>query len=127
MITENGINAGIALNPSTPISFVENILNRIKSVLILTVNPGFGGQDFIESMLIKIRKTREMIDNYYMVSEKKDFIDIRVDGGINASTIIKAKNSGAGTFIIGSSFFKSSDTVEFIKDLKDLIIKNRVI
>ncbi len=126
-ITGNNIRAGVALNPSTPISFAENVLDKINSILILTVNPGFGGQAFLESMPAKIRKTREMLRSYNEIENRKSIIDIRVDGGINSSTIMKAKNAGADTFIIGSSFFKSSDTVRFIKDLKDLINRNQAI
>lgn len=126
-ITASGISAGVALNPSTPVSFVENVLDKISSILILTVNPGLGGQDFLECMPAKIRKAREMIRTYKKTENRKSFIDIRVDGGINNSTIMKARDAGADTFIIGSSFFKSSDPTRFIKDLKDLINKNRVI
>lgn len=126
-ITANGISAGVALNPSTPVSFAENILDKISSILILTVNPGLGGQDFLENMPAKIRKTREMIRTYKETENRKSIISIRVDGGINSSTIMKAKNAGADTFIIGSSFFRSSDPARFIKDLEDLINRNQII
>ena len=127
IIADSGISAGVALNPSTPVSFVENVLDRINSVLILTVNPGFGGQDFIEGMNKKIRLTREMINNHYSGSGRKNIIDIKVDGGINTSTIAKARDAGADTFIIGSSFFKSSNPAEFIKELKKILYGKQTI
>jgi ribulose-phosphate 3-epimerase len=127
IIADSGISAGVALNPSTPVSFVENVLDRINSVLILTVNPGFGGQDFIEGMNKKIRLTREMINNHCSGSGRKNIIDIKVDGGINTSTIEKARDAGADTFIIGSSFFKSSNPAEFIKELKKILYGKQTI
>ncbi len=127
MIISEKIGAGIALNPSTPVSFLENVLYKINRVLILTVNPGFGGQKFIEGILPKIRKTKGLIKNYYETSDDKNIINIGVDGGINTSTIIAAKNAGADTFIIGSAFFKNSDPVKFISNIRELLSGNQAV
>ena len=126
-IAAEKIGAGVALNPSTPVSFLEDILYKINTVLILTVNPGFGGQKFIEGMLPKIRKIRRLTDDQLTTSVGKNVINIGVDGGINASTITDAKNAGADTFIIGSAFFKSSDPIKFIRDLRNLLNRNQAV
>jgi len=122
-INKEGISSGVALNPSTPLSFLENVLDKLDSILILTVNPGFGGQKFIESMPNKINKCKNMIDDYLKYAKKRKAFDITVDGGINIDTINKARQAGADSFVIGTAFFKSSNPKNFITDLRNEIIK----
>ena len=100
-IRELGIGAGVALNPSTPLCSVENVLGEIDELLIMTVNPGFGGQEFIHSMLPKISEARGL------VNESGREIDIAVDGGINLETGKLVTDAGANLLIAGSFVFEN--------------------
>ncbi|QHS59488.1 ribulose-phosphate 3-epimerase [Chitinophaga agri] len=107
-----GMKAGVALNPHTPVHLLENIINDIDLILIMSVNPGFGGQHFIPKSLEKIRQTREMINHH------KAHALIEVDGGItldNAATILDA---GANVLVAGSFVFSAKDPEAAIKALK---------
>ncbi|HHW23365.1 MAG TPA: ribulose-phosphate 3-epimerase [Clostridiaceae bacterium] len=112
-IRQMGIKAGVSLNPSTPENVIEYVLDKIDMVLVMTVNPGFGGQAFIKGMLEKISRIREMI------RRRNLSVDIEVDGGINEDTIALVANAGAGIAVTGSAFFSSNDPVEFVKVLKE--------
>ncbi|MCE5322631.1 ribulose-phosphate 3-epimerase [bacterium] len=94
-----GVPAGVALNPHTPLCVLENVITDLDVVLIMTVNPGFGGQSFIETMLPKISKAREMAE------EAGVDIDIAVDGGIDVNTAPKVVRAGANVLVAGSSVF----------------------
>lgn len=100
-----GKKAGVALNPATPISTLEDILPELDLVLIMTVNPGFGGQKFLPQTLDKIRKLRSII------SEKKLATEIEVDGGIDACTAPPAVEAGATVLVAGSSIFGDKDGI----------------
>ncbi|MBO8136589.1 MAG: ribulose-phosphate 3-epimerase [Desulfotomaculum sp.] len=104
-IKEMGVKAGVALNPATPVSAVQHVLPLLDLVLIMTVNPGFGGQKFIPQVLPKIREVREMIDKYELETE------LQVDGGINPETAPQVVKAGASVLVAGSAVF-SSDNVE---------------
>jgi len=106
------VKSGIVLNPSTPESVLEYLLDKIDMITIMSVNPGFGGQSFITSQLKKIEKVRKMVDNSGFD------IDIEVDGGIkdiNAKEVVKA---GANVLVAGSYIFGSKDYAEAIKSLR---------
>lgn len=107
-----GVKGGVALNPSTPLSQIENIIEDVDMVLIMTVNPGFGGQSLIESMKDKVKKLKAIID------EKNLNIDIQVDGGINLSNVRHVIEWGANVIVAGSSIFDSDNVVETIKKFK---------
>ena len=111
-IKSYGIKCGVALNPATPLEEVEWILSDIDMVLLMTVNPGFGGQSYIESMTKKVAKLRNIVDR-----EKLD-IDIEVDGGITTGNIKMLKETGANVFVSGSTIFKASDMEKTISELK---------
>jgi len=111
-----GKQAGIALNPGTPFSAVESILEMADVVLVMTVNPGWGGQKFIPSMLNKIEQVREALDR------KKLSAYLEVDGGIDKTTIRSAYDAGARVFVAGSAIFKSSDYGAAITDLREAVI-----
>jgi ribulose-phosphate 3-epimerase len=113
-ITDLGGNAAVALNPSTPISAVENVLDLVEMVLIMTVNPGFGGQKYVATMEPKIAATRTMLD-----SSGYD-IDLEVDGGISKDTIAGAAAAGANVLISGSALFKYPTLSEGVADLRAL-------
>jgi len=94
-----GVKAGISLNPSTPASSIRHILDTVDLILVMTVNPGFGGQSFIEEQLAKIRTIRKMID------ETGRDIDLEVDGGINEKTASQAISAGADVLVAGTAIF----------------------
>lgn len=102
-IKDKGCKAGLVYNPATPLHTLESVLNDLDLVLIMSVNPGFGGQSFIESSLEKISQVRKMIDK-----SGKD-IRLEVDGGVNLNNIKDISEAGADTFVMGSAIFDSKD------------------
>ncbi|MDY6029498.1 MAG: ribulose-phosphate 3-epimerase [Acidaminococcaceae bacterium] len=107
-----GMRAGVALNPATPLAAVEEILSDVDMVLLMTVNPGFGGQSFIESCLPKISKLRAMMNAAGLR------IDLQVDGGINAANAKLVKEAGANVLVAGSYVYGAADVVAAIASLK---------
>lgn len=114
MIHELGCKAGIAINPATPVSVLENVIELADMVLIMTVNPGFGGQKYISYCTEKIRRLREMAE-----SRGKDLY-IEVDGGINRETIYQVLEAGANVIVAGSAIF-GKDIPENVRALKGII------
>ena len=104
-IKEAGVRAGVAINPSTPISAVEEILPEVDLVLAMTVNPGFSGQSFIPSVVPKIRKLRALLDERSLSAE------LEVDGGINASTAAQVVDAGARVLVAGSAIFNDREAI----------------
>ncbi len=109
------VKAGVALNPSTPLSTIEWILEDVDMVVIMSVNPGFGGQEFIPQALQKIRDLKPM------VGAKNPNVLIEIDGGINQETIRLVAEAGADVFVAGSAIFSSSDYGKTIRKLRSLI------
>ncbi|MCT4584889.1 MAG: ribulose-phosphate 3-epimerase [Peptostreptococcaceae bacterium] len=111
-IKSKGVKAGVSLNPATPIENIYYVLEELDMVLIMSVNPGFGGQSFIEPMLEKIKKLKQIID------EKGLDIDIQVDGGIKPNNIKRVKEAGANIFVAGSAIFNGNidDSVKKLRD-----------
>ena len=107
-----GMKAGVALNPHTSITLIEDILMDVDYVLIMSVNPGFGGQSFIENALDKVRRLKKMID------EKGAKCLIQVDGGVDSETASLCKKAGANVLVAGSYIFKSEDVKKAIEILK---------
>jgi ribulose-phosphate 3-epimerase len=105
-----GKRTGVALNPATPASAIAHVLDRIDLILIMTVNPGFGGQAFIKAMLAKISEVREMT--------RGRNIDIEVDGGITAEMAPLVVKAGANVLVAGSAIFKGADYAANIKALR---------
>jgi len=112
-IREAGARASAVLNPSTPALAVEPVLGDLDQVLVMTVNPGFGGQEFIESMLPKVATLRRWID------ERGLAVALEVDGGISKRTIARARAAGADVFVAGSAVFHESDYAAAIAALRD--------
>lgn len=112
-IKQRGIKAAVALNPATPLSMVEWVLRDVDMILIMTVNPGFGGQAFIESMVDKVRDLKEL-----SITLGKD-IDIEVDGGIDPNTIERITAAGANVLVAGSAVFGSKDVKAAIACLRE--------
>tara|TARA_X000000368_G_C23036064_1_gene714639 strand:- start:696 stop:1361 length:666 start_codon:yes stop_codon:yes gene_type:complete len=115
LIKSKNCKAGIALNPASPLSLLDHVLDKIDFVLIMSVNPGFGGQKFIENSLNKIKKCKEMIEN------SGCNIEIEVDGGIGINNIKTIKEAGANIFVAGSAIFNSNNYEEAIKKMKQEI------
>ena len=115
-IKDHGCQVGLVLNPATPVSMLENVIDDLDLVLVMSVNPGFGGQSFIESSLEKITQVKKLIE-----SSGKD-IRLEVDGGINNETIGRAAKAGADTFVAGSAIFNTDNYEETIKTLKSKIL-----
>ncbi len=112
-IKKSGAKVAIALNPATPVSKIEKFVGKVDMVLLMTVNPGFGGQKFIEDVLPKIEKLRKFI------TDNKLQTDIEVDGGINKETASLAKKAGANVLVAGSYIYGSTDISAAIRSLKD--------
>ena len=107
-----GVKAGVVLNPHTPVAVLEDILGELDLVLLMSVNPGFGGQKFIERTYEKIRKLRKMIDGQGLQTL------IEVDGGVNTQNSAALFEAGAEVLVAGNAVFKSEDPIETIKSLK---------
>jgi len=114
-ILDLGAKCGIALNPATPLNVIEYVINKIDLLLLMTVNPGFGGQKFIPEMMTKIEKARKIIDN------QNKIISLEVDGGINFDNISKIITAGAEIIVVGSVIFKSTDPEITTKKLKNIL------
>ena len=114
-IRDRGMKPGVSLNPATPLSAIECVLDDVDMILIMTVNPGFGGQQFIPAMLRKIRRLRDMLD-----SLDRD-IAIEVDGGIVVDNIKEVCDAGADIFVSGSGIFTTPDYGQTIAQMKRLI------
>ena len=118
LIKSKNCKAGIALNPASPLSLLDHILEKIDFILIMSVNPGYGGQKFIENSLEKIKKCKEMID------ESGCNVEIEVDGGIGVKNIKSIRNAGANIFVAGSAIFKTESYKEAISKMKQEISAN---
>lgn len=114
-IREAGVRASVALNPSTPAEAIEIVLGDVDQVLVMSVNPGFGGQRFIDSVLPKIATIRHWID------ERELAVDLQVDGGVAVETIARAAKAGADVFVAGTAVFRSPDYAAAISELRRLV------
>ena len=113
LIKEQGVKAGVVLNPHTPVQQIQHVLEDLDLVLLMTVNPGFGGQSFISSVLPKIRQVKEM-------AEQKGLGDllIEVDGGVNKNTARQCIEAGANLLVAGSAVYNEKDRKKAISDIK---------
>lgn len=121
LIKEYGCQAGLVLNPATPVNILENVLDKLDMVLLMSVNPGFGGQSFIPNTLVKIRKVREMLDEYERQSGRH--IALEVDGGVKTDNIAEIAAAGADTFVAGSAIFGKPDYKAVIDEMRQQLAK----
>jgi ribulose-phosphate 3-epimerase len=119
LIRENGCRPGIVLNPATPVHWLDHVLDKIDMVLLMSVNPGYGGQSFIPSVLPKITRVREMIDR----SGRE--IRLEVDGGVKVDNIEAVAAAGADTFVAGSAIFGAKDYAATISAMRERIARSR--
>ncbi|RLA22622.1 MAG: ribulose-phosphate 3-epimerase [Gammaproteobacteria bacterium] len=117
LIKENGCKAGLVLNPATPLHYLDYLLDKIDMVLLMSVNPGYGGQSFIPSTLDKLREVRKLID----ASGKE--IRLEIDGGVKIDNIREIAAAGADTFVAGSAIFGQSDYQNVISQMRDELSK----
>ncbi|MBA3895272.1 MAG: ribulose-phosphate 3-epimerase [Gemmatimonadales bacterium] len=111
-VRERGMLAGLALNPSTPVAFAEEVLDDLDLLLVMSVNPGYGGQSYLPSVTEKIRRVRALLD------QAGSRAALEVDGGITTETIAEAWLAGADTFVAGSAVFGSADPAQAVRDLQ---------
>ena len=114
-IKQSGMKAGVVINPATPVSVLEDIIVEVDLVLIMSVNPGFGGQVFIENAIKKVERLRKLID------ETGSHAIIEVDGGVQGETAPRLVKAGADMLVSGSYVFKSPNPTETNKSLRELI------
>lgn len=114
LIKSNGMKAGVALNPHTPVSLLADVIDDIDLVLIMSVNPGFGGQKFIDHAITKVSELKALI------VDKSASTKIEVDGGVNTTTGAKLVKAGADALVAGSFVFKSDDPKKTISELRGL-------
>ena len=117
LIKEAGCRAGLVLNPATPVNLLEYVLNKLDVVLIMSVNPGFGGQNFIPECLKKIHQVRNLIDRY--TEQGGQPIRLEVDGGIKVNNIAEIARAGADTFVAGSAIFGQKDYAQQINPMRN--------
>lgn len=113
LIKECGAKAGVVINPATPVSLIEPILPDLDLILLMTVNPGFGGQKFIHSVLSKIQQVKRLTETMGLSQ-----IDIEVDGGVNIDTAALVAEAGANVLVAGSAVFGASDREKAISDIR---------
>ncbi len=117
MIRDLGARSGVALNPATPLTTIEYVLDDLDLILIMSVNPGFGGQDFIPSVLPKIKRARRR------VMKRGLEIEIAVDGGVNVETAPKIVEAGADVLVAGTAVFGKPDLKKAIQELREAALK----
>ena len=119
LIKNAGKQAGLVLNPATPVHVLEHVLDKLDMVLLMSVNPGFGGQNFIPHTLDKLRRVRSLLDHYQAQTGRR--IALEVDGGVKASNIAEIAQAGADTFVAGSAIFGQSDYAAVIREMRQAL------
>ncbi len=117
LIKENGCKSGLVFNPATPLSYLEHVLDKVDMVLLMSVNPGFGGQKFIPHTLNKLRQARKIID------ESGFNIRLEIDGGVKVDNIREIAEAGADTFVAGSAIFNTDDYTATIDAMRAELAK----
>ena len=127
LVRDNGCKSGLVFNPATPLDYLDHVMDKIDMVLLMSVNPGFGGQKFIPETLNKLAQARQKIDAYMEKSGRQIWLE--VDGGVNPNNIEEIAKAGADTFVAGSAIFgagKDSDPNRYdsiVKSLRDSLSK----
>ena len=115
LIREQGCKAGLVFNPATPLSYLDHVMDKVDLILIMSVNPGFGGQSFIASTLDKVREARKRID----ASGREIWLE--VDGGIKVENIARVAAAGADTFVAGSAIFGERDRAAVVRRMREAL------
>jgi ribulose-phosphate 3-epimerase len=117
LIRDNGCKSGLVFNPATPLSYLDHVMDKLDMILLMSVNPGFGGQSFIPSALDKLREVRRRID------ESGFDIRLEIDGGVKVDNIREIKEAGADTFVAGSAIFSRPDYKAVIDEMRAELAK----
>lgn len=126
LVRDLGCKSGLVFNPATPLDYLDYVMDKIDMVLLMSVNPGFGGQKFIPEMLKKLTEARKKIDAYTEKSGREIWLEI--DGGVNPENIADIARAGADTFVAGSAIFKNSNDADpnrydsIVKSLRDSLV-----
>ena len=123
LIRENGCKAGLVFNPATPLSYLDYVMDKVDLILIMSVNPGFGGQKFIPSALVKLKQAKQRIAVEFERSGREIWLE--VDGGVKTENIADIANAGADTFVAGSAIFGQPDYLATIKEMRAELAKIR--
>lgn len=118
LIRDHGMKAGLVFNPATPLDYVTYELDKIDIILLMSVNPGFGGQSFIPAVLPKIRAARSILDHYFEETGRR--IDLEVDGGIKSANVAQVAAAGANIFVAGSAVFGKKDDSGYVHAIEAL-------
>jgi ribulose-phosphate 3-epimerase len=121
LIKDQGCQVGLVFNPATPLHYLDHVLDKLDLILLMSVNPGFGGQKFIPSTLEKLKATRKLIDSYTAQSGRA--IRLEIDGGVNPDNIAEIYAAGADTFVAGSAIFGKPDYAQIINAMRTSIAK----
>jgi len=121
LIKDQGCQVGLVFNPATPLHYLDYVLDKLDLILLMSVNPGFGGQKFIPSTLEKLKATRKLIDSYTAQSGRA--IRLEIDGGVNPDNIGEIYAAGADTFVAGSAIFGKPDYAQIINAMRTSIAK----
>ena len=121
LIKNAGKQAGLVLNPATPVYVLEHVLDKLDMVLLMSVNPGFGGQSFIPHTLDKLRRVRSLLDHYQAQTGRR--IALEVDGGVKAGNIAEIAQAGADTFVAGSAIFGQDDYAAVIREMRQALVQ----
>ena len=124
LIRDNGCKAGLVLNPATPIDYLNHVMDKLDIILLMSVNPGFGGQSFINSTLDKLKIVRALIDTHEANGGQP--ILLEVDGGVKADNIAKISEAGADTFVAGSAVFGAKDNDGSYKNIIKTLKNNAI-
>lgn len=117
LIRDSGCKAGLVFNPATPLEYLQHVMDKLDMILLMSVNPGFGGQSFIRSSLGKLRAARALI------TESGHDIRLEIDGGVKVDNIREIAHAGADTFVAGSAIFGAGDYKKVIKAMRDELMK----
>jgi ribulose-phosphate 3-epimerase len=117
LIKDNGCKAGLVFNPGTPLHYLDYVMDKLDMILLMSVNPGFGGQSFIPSALDKLRQVRKRIDDSGLA------IRLEIDGGVKTENIREIKEAGADTFVAGSAIFSKPDYKKVIDEMRAELAK----
>jgi ribulose-phosphate 3-epimerase len=125
LIRDHGCKAGLVFNPATPLCYMDYVMDKLDVVLLMSVNPGFGGQRFIPATLIKLRQARNRIDRWIQAGGQS--ILLEVDGGVKVDNIAEIRAAGADVFVAGSAIFGQPDYAAVIKTLRAQIVRGETV
>src|SRR5690606_23007040 len=120
LIRDHGCKAGLVFNPATPLNWMDHVMDKLDIVLLMSVNPGFGGQSFLPSALPKLRAARARLDAWE--AETAHRVLLEVDGGVKVDNIASIRAAGAATFVAGSAIFGENDYAALIRKMREQIV-----